>query len=386
VVDLMLDSGAFGAWTRGEQIDIDLYIAFILANAEHIDSCVNLDVIPATAGVVATQAQVEESAELSWRNLLYIEQHGVHPIPVFHQGEDFSWLRRLMDHGCPYIGISPSNNNNVSSQKQVWLDRVFDVICDEDGWPRVKTHAFGMTAVSLVQRYPWFSADSTSWVLSSARGSVMVPRAVHGVWDFQQGPLMLYMSGQSRLKPGDARDWRTCSKAERENAAAWFDHCGVSLEEMVNDCKLRALVCARFFQEFQAGLVPTPFTRHRRVLVHEHSSIGQYHGPRFAPRIIFTHHPGARWQHNILSRINEHRRLVSFAAFNARPDLSGTTLADFVSMAPLSILNRRTKNEPNPLSEVPFTAPSCYLDSELYPGADARAAKGKRQRRSGVGV
>lgn len=266
MLDMMLDSGAFGAWSRGEEIDIDLYIAFILANSEHINTYVNLDVIPAKLGVVATPAQVEESAQLSWRNMLYMESHGLKPIPVFHQGERFDWLRKMMDHGCPYIGISPSNNNNVSSQKQIWLDRVFDVICDEAGEALVKTHAFGMTALPLLQRYPWYSADSTSWILSSARGSVMVPQHVHGKWDFQRVPTMLYMSALSKHTPGDERDFRGLSPKGKANALEWFEFCGVTLPQMETDCKLRALVCARFFQEFEKTYTKRPFRRHRRPL------------------------------------------------------------------------------------------------------------------------
>lgn len=266
MLDMMLDSGAFGAWTRGQKIDIDLYIAFIKANAEHINTYVNLDTIPATLGVVATPKQVEESAEASWASLIYMEAHGLKPIPVFHQGERFEWLHRMMDHGCPYIGISPSNNNNVTSQKQIWLDTVFDVICDAEGWPKVKTHAFGMTALPLLQRYPWYSADSTTWILSSARGNVMVPRRERGQWDFQQPCDLLYMSGQRKHVDGDVRDFRTLKGLALRNCLEWFWHCGVTLKEMETSCQLRALVCARFFQEFERSYVPRPFKRHRRVL------------------------------------------------------------------------------------------------------------------------
>ena len=38
-----------------------------------------------------------------------------------------------------------------------WLDRIFSTyICDDKGFPKVKTHGFGLTT-SLMIRYPWYS-------------------------------------------------------------------------------------------------------------------------------------------------------------------------------------------------------------------------------------
>ena len=162
----MLDSGAYSAWSRGQPIDLDQYIAYIHTNAEHLDYYVALDVIPGSFGTRPTPAQVEESAAASWNNLLYMQAHGLSPIPVFHMHEHFKWLRKMIDHGCDYIGISPANDC-TTHQKRMWLDKVFDFICDADGWPCIKTHAFGMTALPLLTRYPWYSADSVTWITFS---------------------------------------------------------------------------------------------------------------------------------------------------------------------------------------------------------------------------
>jgi hypothetical protein len=41
----------------------------------------------------------------------------------------------------------------------------------------LKVHGFGLTVLSLMKRYPWFSVDSTSWVLTGRFGAIYVTRA-----------------------------------------------------------------------------------------------------------------------------------------------------------------------------------------------------------------
>ena len=110
-VNLLLDSGAFSAWRQGVRPDLDDYIAFILSNREYLGSYVNMDVIPGSWG-----CSPEESAQQSWAHLKYMEEHGLHPDPVFHQGEPIYCLERLIDAGYTRIGISPDNNLRTSAR------------------------------------------------------------------------------------------------------------------------------------------------------------------------------------------------------------------------------------------------------------------------------
>jgi hypothetical protein len=59
----------------------------------------------------------------------------------------------------------------------LWLDRIWDrYLTDGSGRPRLKVHGFGLTAIPLMQRYPWYSVDSSSWVQIASVGSVILPR------------------------------------------------------------------------------------------------------------------------------------------------------------------------------------------------------------------
>lgn len=53
MMKIMLDSGAYSAWTLGNSIDIDDYISFIKRKTAHLECYVNLDVI---AGAVIQPA------------------------------------------------------------------------------------------------------------------------------------------------------------------------------------------------------------------------------------------------------------------------------------------------------------------------------------------
>ena len=49
-MDILVDSGAFSAFNRGECIDLDDYIRFVKRNNSLIYRCVSLDVIPGNFG------------------------------------------------------------------------------------------------------------------------------------------------------------------------------------------------------------------------------------------------------------------------------------------------------------------------------------------------
>jgi hypothetical protein len=165
----MVDSGAYSAWKSDIEIDpeeyLNEYIDYIFRNAPYLDTYVVLDIIPGTRG-----CSPEESAQQSYANLKYMEERGLSPIPVFHQGERWYWLKRLIDEGYSYIGISP-DNDRTTKQKQIWLDEVFEIVPSS-----TRTHAFGMTQVDLLFRFPFYSCDSMTWFIAAANGGVLVPK------------------------------------------------------------------------------------------------------------------------------------------------------------------------------------------------------------------
>src|SRR5277367_1575925 len=158
VVNLMLDSGAFSAYTKGVSIDIDQYAAFALANEKHLKKVVNLDVI--------NPLDVDLAAAESLKNFLYLKKEkGLLTLPVFHAGEHISYLDKMVEE-APWIGLSGSMTGSIQEANQ-WYETIFPHVCDSKGYPVANFHAFGDAVPYSLLNYPWYSADSTTWYVSA---------------------------------------------------------------------------------------------------------------------------------------------------------------------------------------------------------------------------
>lgn len=146
---LFLDSGAFSAFTRNVQINIDDYCDFIKSHSASIEMYAALDVIG--------------NAEATRKNVEYMEAKGLHPLPTFHYKSPISELHRMCEK-YDYIalgGLVPIARQR--KRMQAWLDTCFSVI--KQYWP-IKVHGFGVNAYWAWERYPFYSVDATSWQAS----------------------------------------------------------------------------------------------------------------------------------------------------------------------------------------------------------------------------
>jgi len=180
-INLFLDSGAFSAKTQGVSIDIQEYIQFIKQHEHILEIYANLDVIGSTEG--------------TWQNQMIMEKAGLKPLPVFHYGTDIKWLQRYLRKGYDYIALGGmvKTPNLVS-----WLDNLWkEYLVDENGMPKLKVHGFGMTSLNLMLRYPWYSVDSTSWVVTGRLGSIYIPYYRGGKWLYNENSMKVSVSSQS---------------------------------------------------------------------------------------------------------------------------------------------------------------------------------------------
>ncbi|MFP8489274.1 hypothetical protein ACKGJO_09225 [Gracilimonas sp. Q87] len=183
--NVILDSGAFSAWNKGREIDINEYIEYAhqcIAQGEKANKkvhVVNLDVIPGEAGEMKginlirpkTRRKIDEAAKQGFDNMVRMKKEGITPIHVFHQHEHFRWLDKMLEQ-TDYIGISPANDLSTKARR-LWMDKVFTYL-NKTG-ANVKTHGFGVTSIPDLKQFPWHSCDSASWVLLAAYGQVMWP-------------------------------------------------------------------------------------------------------------------------------------------------------------------------------------------------------------------
>lgn len=165
-VKVFLDSGAFSAFTKGVDVDIRGYCDYIKRNLdiiENVDGALCASVLDGIGDPLKT-----------WQNQMAMEQMGVRPLPCFHYGEDERYLEWYIEN-YDYItlgGMVPISTPQLFH----WLDRIWDkYLTDGSGRPRLKVHGFGLTTQALMERYPWFSVDSSSWVQIAANGNILVP-------------------------------------------------------------------------------------------------------------------------------------------------------------------------------------------------------------------
>lgn len=147
----LLDSGAFSAFTTNTKIDIDALLREPLELPQYTEA-VALDVIG------------------DWRasreNAFYMlsKSDPLHSMPVFHYGDPWELLDEYCKH-WPRVGLSASVIRSMKQCKQWFGD------CFARAWPHL-FHSFGRTSSSVLMRFPFDTADSTSWLSVGLYGTV----------------------------------------------------------------------------------------------------------------------------------------------------------------------------------------------------------------------
>lgn len=161
-----IDSGAFSAMTRGLEIDVDDYIDFLNEYDEGIEICCQWDRIP--VGV-----DPEVAAQETWDNYWYMRERLKSPeklLYVFHESEDYKWLERALKcDEIKYIALGGVAKKSFKIRDK-FFETCFEIISKLR--PDIKTHAFGMTNLKLLKKYPFTSADSTSWMYPAKFGTI----------------------------------------------------------------------------------------------------------------------------------------------------------------------------------------------------------------------
>ncbi|MCK4501230.1 hypothetical protein KAU11_12085 [Candidatus Babeliales bacterium] len=158
---VFLDSGAFTAATKGITIDIDKYINYIKDNINNI-------AVHACLDVIGDPKKTEEQQ-------LYMESQGVTPLPVFHfsKKNDYSIFEKMCEK-YDYIALGGVAMGIRDMPRVVdHFNKCFKIVGRY--WAKgrkIRIHGFGVTAVSLLTQYPFYSADSTSWLSGPVFGNL----------------------------------------------------------------------------------------------------------------------------------------------------------------------------------------------------------------------
>lgn len=178
-IELMFDSGAFTAWTKGDEVTLDEvragYTRLLELSARHgVKRCwlINLDVIPGRKGMDAQEIarHVPEALAKSDENYqALVKEFGDIVLPVLHMQEPIERLQEVCDMSAGYIMLSP-RNDWPEKERRDWSQNAHALLPEG-----IRTHGLGATGVKMTADVPWHSVDSTSWIMFGMYGRIYVP-------------------------------------------------------------------------------------------------------------------------------------------------------------------------------------------------------------------
>lgn len=149
---LFADSGAYSAESQGAPIKVEEYAEWLHRWKHHFTVYSNLDVI--------------RDAKASDKNQRLLEKKGLEPIPVFHTGSDFKELDRLAKK-YPYIALG-----GMVGQPRPACLKWAATCMKRTSEQQTRFHGFGMTSRDVIEKLPWYSVDSSSWVSGAKFGQI----------------------------------------------------------------------------------------------------------------------------------------------------------------------------------------------------------------------
>lgn len=196
---------------------VERYCEFLKANKDKFEVYVSVDVI--------------FNPEMSWKVQKYMEDtHKLKPLPVFHSGEDFKWLKLYLDN-YDYIGLGGLGQ---SVSKGNWILNVgepaWNLICNKKGYPRVKVHGFAMTSPDLIIEFPYYSVDSTSWMQFGKYGLIVVPRKKRGKFIYDEPPYIVSVSTRKEQK-SEYKNFHNMPKIEQTHVHEYLEKLGLKMGE-----------------------------------------------------------------------------------------------------------------------------------------------------------
>lgn len=172
---LLVDSGAFSAYTKGKKIDLDDYIAWINKVSPWVDYFIALDIIP---GPGVDNYAV---AEGGYRNYMYMLQNVNCPEkiwPVHHASDPDEYLYKILSTEIlpgklvPYICLGGLVGTNASVLPFLQsMEHKISKSCN----PNVKVHALGVTSKPTMSNVNFTSCDSAAWIFCGSTGNIMTP-------------------------------------------------------------------------------------------------------------------------------------------------------------------------------------------------------------------
>lgn len=154
--EILLDSGAYSAFTKGKSVNILDYMEYIKANRELISFYISMDVIG------------DSFTSKAFYDLMRAKEFD--PVPVFHYGDDYSTMDHYVTSGA--VSVALGNTAMVRDKNLVakWCAEV------HEKYPKIKFHLLGSSSRKIMEIGAVDSCDSSAWYMMAVNGKpVKVP-------------------------------------------------------------------------------------------------------------------------------------------------------------------------------------------------------------------
>lgn len=253
---LFIDSGAFSVAHNNASVNINNYIKWINEHDNDCDAFAELDSIPFP---ILNQQTAAKSIEVSYNNYLYMHERVKCPeklLYVFHFGESQDKFKEIISTPIngklpEYIGIGGRHGVSTKAQDK-YFAKMFNIIKTSNN-PNIKVHAFGMTVLDLLEKYPFYSADSTTWLMLGINGNIIT--RTNGIVSVAQKSL------------NDSQSFLNMDKEHQQTVLDELTKYGFTLNEVVKDYKKRLIWNIKFFKEWADNYEYKPSTVCRNFLI-----------------------------------------------------------------------------------------------------------------------
>lgn len=151
---IIIDSGAFTAFTLGKPITLQDYASWVKDIATEYST--------KTTSILFMNLDVIGDQKASLKNQIKLENLGLNITPVFTFGANIEELKDLLNT-YEYVALG-----GLVKRKDVkpWLDKCYRELLAHKSKTGllIKTHLLGVCKEDLLQRYPCFSSDSSGWI------------------------------------------------------------------------------------------------------------------------------------------------------------------------------------------------------------------------------
>lgn len=241
--EIMLDSGAFTAFTKGKKVHLDDLIRIYDDTMRRINPkikiwLINLDVIPGSPGKVAEPKEIQAALDESDKNYKILKKkYGPIVLPVYHQTESIDRLKEVASMN-DYIGMG----FRMDFAEKYRVKHAEDSLAFAHSL-KLKVHGLATTGYSMLSRTNFDSVDSASWLYAAAMGKVLVISEKRTI-------MVLPISAQSPLQKDLRGHYNSLTPEEQQYCLKRFKAGKCTLEQLQNDLSYRILFTAKELTEW----------------------------------------------------------------------------------------------------------------------------------------